>query len=589
MGETHTDLENKLAFDQNKSAARVYRAMCSMVCLAIIAMETRWSVSVGHAQSGVGSAAFIYMFVLMIAARYMSFSLGRANFSLDTPILVAAVFHMGPLPAAILILTSQMIYDFTQLLRNQPPFDSEHGFVALFFRLLFSPSVTAFIAFSFGTYFELTPVNSTEMLPAEFLSLTGKVFSVTVCFVVIQYPVVLYAYWLEGRALKTLTKETAIPAMSAELALAPAAVLFVWTLQKNNLFPFLLLGATYLVIADIFNRLARARKKTLNTMAQQERMIQIGERVFAVLSYRQVNRHLVDAIHEEIQNAEMSITGIWDEEEGRFIMSAKTEAGVQKDPDIPHLQQLIDLAIQARTPTVFESRAGNKEIVLPVVPFVLGEQPEGFIAVVLPKEEGRSRNGAGDRALGKLRRLASIAGIAMHNARLYRLATLDGLTGLYVRRFFDRRYSEEISRARRYGKDLSLLLIDLDDFKIVNDTYGHQVGDRVLQAVSNTIQQNVRTADVPCRFGGDEFVVLLPETNLEGASEFAHRLNQKLEGISLLQNGQLIRFTTSIGVTAYEPCRTTEVPDLVKEADEALYDAKALKNKGQVVIKVHGT
>ena len=265
-------------------------------------------------------------------------------------------------------------------------------------------------------------------------------------------------------------------------------------------------------------------------------------------------------------------------------MSAKTADGLQSDPQIPHLQQLIDLAIQARTPTVFESRAGHQELVLPVVPFVLGEQPEGFIAVVLPKE-GRGRTGEGDRALGKLRRLASIAGIAMHNARLYRLATLDGLTGLYVRRFFDRRYREEISRARRYGKNLSLLLIDLDDFKEVNDNYGHQVGDRVLQAVSNTIQQNVRTADVPCRFGGDEFVILLPETDLKGASEFAHRLNQKLEGISLLQNGQLIRFTTSIGVTGYEPGNHDGVPDLVREADEAMYEAKSQAQKGKVVVK----
>jgi diguanylate cyclase (GGDEF)-like protein len=583
MGETPSRKDVDPAVLNNKSAARVYRAMCALVCLAIIAMETRWSVSVGQAQESIGSASFAYMFILMVAARYMSFSLGKASFSLDTPILVAAIFHMGPLPAAILILTSMMSYDFTQLLRNQPPFSSEKGFFARFFRLIFAPAVTAFIAFSFGTYFELTPIDS-EMAPTAFLRLAGTVFTVTVCFVIIQYSVVLYAYWLEGRPMKKLVKETALPGMSAELALAPAAVLFVWTLQKDNLFPFLLLGATYLVTADIFNRLARAREKTLNTLAQQERMIQIGERVFAVLSYRQVNRHLVAAIHEEVPNAEMSITGIWDEEEGRFIMSAKTQSGLETDPDIPHLQQLIDLAIQARTPTVFESRAGHKELVLPVVPFVLGEQPEGFIAVVLPKET-RGRTGTGDRALGKLRRLASIAGIAIHNARLYRLATLDGLTGLYVRRFFDRRYREEISRARRYGKHLSLLLIDLDDFKEVNDTYGHQVGDRVLQAVSNTIQQNVRTADVPCRFGGDEFVVLLPETDVKGATEFANRLNQKLEGISLLQNGQLIRFTTSIGVTGYAPGTHDGVPDLVREADEALYEAKSQAQKGQVVVK----
>ena len=206
----------------------------------------------------------------------------------------------------------------------------------------------------------------------------------------------------------------------------------------------------------------------------------------------------------------------------------------------------------------------------------------------------RRRAGIGGRLFGggdpvehvleRLRRLASIAGIAIHNARLYHLATVDGLTGLYVRRFFDRRYAEEVSRARRSAKYLCVLIVDVDDFKIVNDTYGHPMGDEVLKALARTIRENTRLSDVPCRFGGDEFVVLLPETGLAEGTGLARRLKERVEQLTFQSDGKEVGGSISIGVAGHDPSSGREIEDLVLGADKALYEAKASDNKGCLVV-----
>ena len=110
--------------------------------------------------------------------------------------------------------------------------------------------------------------------------------------------------------------------------------------------------------------------------------------------------------------------------------------------------------------------------------------------------------------------LANQAATSIENARLYELATVDGLTKLYIRRHFEQRLSEELRRAERYGTVLSLMILDIDHFKKFNDTYGHQTGDEVIKLVARTLKDCIRIGiDVPGRFGGEELVVFLPETD----------------------------------------------------------------------------
>ena len=153
---------------------------------------------------------------------------------------------------------------------------------------------------------------------------------------------------------------------------------------------------------------------------------------------------------------------------------------------------------------------------------------------------------------------------------LIRLATTDPLTGLANRRAFFDALEIEVARSRRYPRPLSLLMVDVDGLRVVNDTRGHPAGDRVLAALAAILREGVREVDLPARYGGDEFAVLLPETPLDGAAIAAERLRAAVAGASF-DDGLVL--TLSVGVAATPPLEA-DAEKLVAEADAALYRAK---------------
>jgi diguanylate cyclase (GGDEF)-like protein len=177
--------------------------------------------------------------------------------------------------------------------------------------------------------------------------------------------------------------------------------------------------------------------------------------------------------------------------------------------------------------------------------------------------------------------LAVQAGIAFENARLHRVvqqqAITDELTGLANRRHFMVRLETELSRAERFGGPVSVLLSDLDDFKRVNDRFGHGMGDEVLKAFARAIRRCVRETDLPARLGGEEFAVLLPETNGGGALRFAERLRSEFRSEKDLPD----RVTASFGISSYPASGSAE--ELLVDADVCLYQAKA-RGKDRVVV-----
>jgi diguanylate cyclase (GGDEF)-like protein len=164
--------------------------------------------------------------------------------------------------------------------------------------------------------------------------------------------------------------------------------------------------------------------------------------------------------------------------------------------------------------------------------------------------------------------------------RIERSATTDSLTGLYNRRHFHNTLRFEISRCRRYGLALSLLLLDLDGFKQVNDEHGHPLGDVVLQRVGRTLRRALRDSDVACRFGGEEFAVVLPETSREGALALGERIRRRIEHDSVPTADGGRAGTTVSGGIASLPDDGRDADTLLAHADEALYAAKhAGKNR----------
>ena len=168
--------------------------------------------------------------------------------------------------------------------------------------------------------------------------------------------------------------------------------------------------------------------------------------------------------------------------------------------------------------------------------------------------------------------------IAVENARLYRelkfISMTDALTGIYNYRYFTRTLDCEIVRSKRYGRNLSFLMIDIDQLKSYNDTFGHLEGDKLLKAVAKTIKQSVRTTDVVCRYAGDEFAVILPETDVGQARITAEKIRKKISELSANRS-----ISASIGVAQYTP--DTNRYDLIRKADSHLYTAKR-EGKNQV-------
>ncbi|MCR4347929.1 MAG: GGDEF domain-containing protein [Sulfuricaulis sp.] len=156
----------------------------------------------------------------------------------------------------------------------------------------------------------------------------------------------------------------------------------------------------------------------------------------------------------------------------------------------------------------------------------------------------------------------------------------DPLTGIYNRRYLERRLTDEIARANRYGMPLSVLLIDIDHFKRVNDIYGHQVGDLVLEGMAQLIVTTLRTTDIVARYGGEEIMVIAPSTPVKIAADLAERLRKIVENASFEVPIELdcdisaLGVTVSIGVACIGP-HTKDMQDLIQSADKALYRAKS--------------
>lgn len=183
--------------------------------------------------------------------------------------------------------------------------------------------------------------------------------------------------------------------------------------------------------------------------------------------------------------------------------------------------------------------------------------------------------------------LISLSGLAV-SEKMNTMIIREGLTGLFNKAYIRQRLEEEFYRAKRYHHELSLMMIDLDNFKALNDRFGHSAGDHLLRYFSQLIIETIRPSDIAARFGGEEFLIILPETNEEEAEVLAERLRQRISIYPFRVDSRKedILFTISVGVTSY-PDYGESSDELITLADEALYLAKKNgKNKVAVYARI---
>ena len=204
------------------------------------------------------------------------------------------------------------------------------------------------------------------------------------------------------------------------------------------------------------------------------------------------------------------------------------------------------------------------------IPLFLGDHYLGMAGIA-------NRPGGYDAELLRhLNPLISSTAALIHAAHMEKVASHDPLTGLANRRKFDERFAAEVSRHNRHGNDLSLLLIDIDSFKSINDTFGHLVGDHCLVQVAEILSKRVRAEDLVARYGGEEFALLLPDTSTHEAAAIADQLRRAISGnpFTPFERQESVKITISVGVATLEGKQHASFDALLERADKALYAAK---------------
>jgi diguanylate cyclase (GGDEF)-like protein len=201
------------------------------------------------------------------------------------------------------------------------------------------------------------------------------------------------------------------------------------------------------------------------------------------------------------------------------------------------------------------------------LPLYSGDALVAYLTIASPQPIDETRK-------GEIRALLAPLTASLHASRNWEIAVTDELSGLFSRRYFETRFAEEWARHRRYGAPLTVALFDLDHFKKLNDTHGHGAGDVAIRRFGGILSAAVRSSDLPCRYGGEEFAVLFPETPARSALGVADRVRRTIEREPFQRDGRAFRVTVSAGVADTEGLSSDDRAELLVRADRALYFAK---------------
>lgn len=300
---------------------------------------------------------------------------------------------------------------------------------------------------------------------------------------------------------------------------------------------------------------------------------------------------------------EIEITEDIDEEEGFFARRARKQKEKKsvtrfKDYAFSHNNGLVANVVRHRStlpgrplrplerPQIFDGTERLPAVqALKIIPLKLGDEVLGTLVC------GSKRRHAFDGdTVRTLEVIGLQAGQALARAQRFAetqgLATTDGLTGLMNHRTFQHEFDQEISRAERSGQKVTLILLDIDHFKMINDTYGHATGDRVLRGVADIVRETARTTDVVARYGGEEFALILPDTDMEGGKRTAERIREAVEAHEFHTELGPLKCTVSLGIASY-PDVSSVKHKLFEKADECLYHCKRMgRNRSATVYEM---
>ena len=379
--------------------------------------------------------------------------------------------------------------------------------------------------------------------------------------------------------------------------------------QKENLVNGLHAGAEDYMTKPIYASELSARIEThlrsRGYYAELEKedllmLLELTEIISVTRNPRKILTTIVQKMAEAIDVSRCSIISLSDE--GELVVKASNDLPPSREikldlenyPEIRQaltthrpviLQDVVDSPLMEPVREKIKGLANHSIFVVPII------KKQNVIGTFFLRTMSSYREGVSNRVVKLCHLVANISGSALENAVLFEtmqssrkllqdLAQRDSLTGLYNHQQFHTRFEEEFSRSRRYGLPLSCIFADIDDFKGVNDQFGHVVGDVVLKQIGRLLESMFRKSDITARYGGEEFAVILPNTDAEGAKDFSARLQTVLQDLRIPQlEGQ--RITMSVGVATYPDGAFNSYLELLRQADQAMYAEKTRKKVGE--------
>jgi diguanylate cyclase (GGDEF)-like protein len=527
---------------------------------------------------------WIALFVIVIlAARALAFRLVEGSvLSLDSAYYVAAALCVGSVGAGRLVAIALTLDASARLYsaRHQGRIDPGTWWAELGYVLYFGGMSGALVTLCGWVLGADTAIADHP----DAVAITGRVVSIAILLLVTHYALQGVRLRLLGRSWRTYLHQLAVPGIIAEAWLMPIGVVLVLLYDPDQPLGFVLLSLTYLLINFVFSRLSRTQQQLEERVHDLEILTATARRLSSSLQLQE----LVDAVARETCNAIPEAEAIalvhrragadaglvldgYDRAADRFFRQPMAE-GEGAAGWVMHHQRsrriddlaTSDVAIGSGGTAGIRSWLG--------APLMMYGGCEGVIAVQSTRPAAFR-----DDHQRLLESLAMQIAAALQNAHLYELAMVDGLTGLFMRRYFDARIDEEIERSKRYGTPFSVVMMDVDDFKALNDEHGHLVGDRVLRAIASTVKAQLRGVDTAARYGGEEIALILPRSDMVAAYGVGERIRAAVSELRITTDSEpprVLSVSVSLGIAAFPESKARDGEDLIRRADRALYRAK---------------
>lgn len=523
-------------------------------------------------------------FVVILASRALAFQPAKgAVLSLDSAFYVAVVLCAGPVLAGLLIAVALTLDAAGRLLGalRRERVEREGWLDALGYVVYFG-GMSGALVMGCGLALGGGPVSAgIDPRDLEPVAVAVHVLTMGVLILAGHYTLQGVRHRLLGRTWRAYLQEQAGPGILAEASLLPIGIVLVLLYDPARPLGFVLLSLTYLLIDLVFSRLARTRGQLEARVGELEILNATARRLSASLQLEELvetvaretckaipEAEAVALVHRRSGESGYLLDG-FDRTNDRFFRQKMGEGegatGWVMSRGMPRrIDDLADSDVAVASTQGIRSWLG--------VPLFMYGGCAGVIAV-----QSTRRGVFREHHQRLLESLALQIAAALQNAHLYELAMVDGLTGLFVRRYFDARIEEEIERSKRFGHPFSVVMMDVDDFKKLNDDHGHLIGDRVLRSISNTIKSQMRGVDTAARYGGEEIALILPRTEMVSAYGVGERIRAAIAEQRVTTDSdppKALGITASFGIASYPESGAESGEDLVRRADRALYRAK---------------